>query len=98
MAAGDVCDRVDVLMDRSGVNAVRAGKIVASNILATLTNGSLKAFVPRRWVLYLISTGNGSAIAVWGRFTIKGNFVWYLKDRIDRRFLRQFDKEVAGGC
>lgn len=89
-AAGDVCSRMDRPVGRSGVHAVRAGPVLADNLLAHLQGKALRAYVPRRWSLYLLATGQGEAIASWGPFSAAGRWVWRLKDRIDRRFMARF--------
>lgn len=89
-AAGDVCDRVDFDLPKSGVHAVRAGAVLAHNLLAMLTGGRLRPYVPKRSVLYLISTGDKSAVASWGWWSAQGRWVWKWKDLIDRSFIRKF--------
>lgn len=91
-AAGDVCARVDRAMARSGVHAVRAGPILANNLLAWLEGRALSTYTPRRWSLYLLATGLDQAIASWGPFSTSGAWVWRLKDRIDRRFMARFNQ------
>jgi pyridine nucleotide-disulfide oxidoreductase family protein len=86
-AAGDVCARPDSPLARSGVYAVRAGPVLAHNLVATLTNGSLRPYHPRRRSLYLLATRPGHAILSWGPVVLSGQWVWRLKDWIDRRFI-----------
>ncbi|MDT8399863.1 MAG: FAD-dependent oxidoreductase [Pseudomonadales bacterium] len=88
-AAGDVCSRSDVKLARSGVHAVRAGPVLAHNLVASVQGRMLKPFRPRARSLYLLATGPRHAIASWGRFTAQGEWVWQWKDGIDRRFMRQ---------
>lgn len=87
LAAGDICARSDVTMQRSGVHAVRAGQVVAANLRAMLTQGPLQDYMPRRQSLYLITTGPRHAIASWGNISLQGGWVWHWKDTIDRRFM-----------
>lgn len=87
-AAGDVCSRTDRAIARSGVHAVRAGPILAHNLIASLQGRPMKEHEPRRWPLQLISTGPTHAVASWGPLSTSGNWVWHLKDHIDRRFMR----------
>lgn len=89
-AAGDVCARVDTAIPRSGVHAVRAGPVVAHNLLASLAGKALSPYRPRPWSLYLLATGDGRAIASWGPFSAEGGWVWRLKDHIDRGFMARF--------
>lgn len=89
-AAGDVCARQDAGLARSGVHAVRAGPVLASNLLAVLGSAPLRAYRPRPNSLYLLACGPRYAIASWGRWSAEGTWVWRWKDWIDRRFIRRF--------
>ena len=91
-AAGDVCARMDRAVARSGVHAVRAGPVLAHNLLASLQGRALRPYIPRRWSLYLLATGADQAIASWGPFSATGRWVWRLKDRIDRGFMARFQR------
>jgi pyridine nucleotide-disulfide oxidoreductase family protein len=89
-ATGDVCARQDVSMARSGVHAVRAGSVLANNLLAALSNADDQSYHPRKSSLYLISCGEQYAVASWCAFSGQGRWVWRLKDYIDRRFVAGF--------
>lgn len=88
-AAGDVCSRLDPHFARSGVHAVRAGPVLASNLAAALSGGPLRAYRPRRRSLYLLACGPRSAVVSWGKITAGGAWAWRWKDRIDRRFVER---------
>lgn len=89
-AAGDVCARSEAGLSRSGVHAVRAGPVLASNLLAVLGSAPLRTYLPRPNSLYLLACGPRHAIASWGRWSAEGTWVWQWKDWIDRRFIRRF--------
>jgi pyridine nucleotide-disulfide oxidoreductase family protein len=89
-AAGDVSSRTDRALARSGVYAVRAGPVLAMNLAATLAGKPLTAHQPPDKTLNLISCGDRYAIASWGTYSAEGRWVWWLKDWIDRRFLRRY--------
>ena len=91
-AAGDVCARPDTSLSRSGVHAVRAGPVLASNLLAVLESAPLRAFRPRPNSLYLLACGPRHAIASWGPWSVSGAWVWHWKDWIDRRFIGRFER------
>ncbi|MBV6272513.1 FAD-dependent oxidoreductase [Alcaligenaceae bacterium CGII-47] len=89
-AVGDICERVDITLAHSGVHAVRAGPVLAANILAALNGGIMQSYRPRPRSLYLLACGPRYAVASWGSWSAEGKWVWRLKDWIDRRFIRQF--------
>lgn len=88
-AAGDVAAYHDD-RPKSGVFAVRAGPVLAHNLRAACDGNPLRAWTPQQRALYLISTGGRHAFATWGEWGFGGRWVWRWKDRIDRRFVRQF--------
>ncbi len=90
LAAGDVSSRVDLSLARSGVYAVRAGPVLAHNLGQMVAGQTLKAHQPPRQTLNLLSLGNGRAIISWGRFAGVGRFWWWLKHRIDTRFIARY--------
>ena len=91
-AAGDVSSRTDRPLARSGVYAVRAGAALADNLEAALSGQALKPHQPPAHTLNLLSCGTREAIASWGPLSAQGRWVWWLKDRIDRGFIRRYQK------
>jgi selenide,water dikinase len=89
-AAGDTIAFDPAPIPRSGVYAVRAGPVLADNIRATLTGAALRPYRPQRDALYLVSTGTPQAIGTRNGLVAGGAWAWWLKDRIDRRFMRRF--------
>ncbi len=89
-AAGDVCARSDVLMQRSGVQAVYAGPVLADNLIAALSGATPRPYHPKPRSLYLLACGPRYAIASWGRWSAEGEWVWKWKDWIDRGFIARF--------
>lgn len=94
-AAGDVIERTDRKLERSGVHAVKAGLVLAANIRASVEGGDDHTYTPRRRTLYLLAHGKRRAILSWGQFVTAGKWVWRLKDRIDRGFVRRYTAEDA---
>jgi pyridine nucleotide-disulfide oxidoreductase family protein len=88
-AAGDVA-AYDDPRPKSGVYAVKAGPVLAENIRAACEVRPLRSWTPQRRALYLISTGDRHALAIWGAWSVRGDWVWTWKDRIDRAFVRRF--------
>lgn len=88
-AAGDAASHHENL-PRSGVYAVRSGAVLARNLHACCTGEPLRAWRPQSRALYLLSTGDRRALAIWGNAVGQGAWVWYWKDWIDRRFIRKY--------
>lgn len=95
-AAGDLVQRVDRALPRSGVHAVKAGPVLAANLRAALAGGPLERYQPRRRTLYLLATGDRRAIVSWGPFAATGRIAWWLKDWIDRRFVASYTDKTPG--
>ena len=103
-AAGDIASRDDPRITRSGLHAVRAGPIVARNLLAALEGRPLQSYVPWKPTLYLLATRSGPedghaiasgplgghAIASGSHWAASGKWLWTLKDWIDRRYGASF--------
>ena len=90
-AAGDCASLMEATgTAKAGVYAVRQGPVLASNLRASLAGQDLDDYVPQSDFLTLLNLGDGSAIGgKWG-FAWEGREVMWLKDRIDRRFMRLF--------
>ena len=95
-AAGDVSTRSDRTLARSGVYAVRAGPPLAGNLRAVLAGIEPSPYTPQDKTLNLLSCGDGHAIASWGDWSAEGRWVGWLKDRIDRGFVRRYSKSQPG--
>lgn len=89
-AVGDISSRMDRRLARSGVYAVRAGPALATNLAAAVAGRPLKPHQPPDTTLNLLSCGDRSAIATWGKLSAQGRWVWWLKNWIDRRFIARF--------
>jgi len=96
-AAGDVATRIDAPHAKSGVYAVRAGPVLATNLKRALAGQAPLAYRPQKRSLYLLATGPREAIVSWGGFSARGGWAWRWKDWIDRRFMRRYDLTPAKG-
>lgn len=88
-AAGDIAAHESPL-PKSGVYAVRAGPVIARNLRAACTGVTPQPWTPQARALYLLSTGDRHAMAIWGGLAWRGNWVWRWKDWIDRGFVRGY--------
>ena len=77
-------------LPKAGVYAVRMGPVLSHNLCAALGGEPLTVYEPQRRFLALLATADGRAIASRGGFGASGAWAWYLKDYIDRRFMRHF--------
>src|SRR5947209_10366191 len=89
-AAGDIATMPAHPREKAGVYAVRAGPPLADNLRRALTGRRLRRAVPQKQALALIGTGDRRAVASRGRHEAYGRPVWWLKDWIDRRWMRRY--------
>lgn len=88
-AAGDCAHLSHAPRPKAGVFAVRAAPVLAHNLEAAASGGTLKRFSPQKSYLKLISLGGKRAVAdKWG-LAPSGGWVWRWKDRIDRAFMEK---------
>ena len=89
-AAGDIASIEGERLRKSGVVAVRQAPVLAANLQRALADEPLLRWRPQRHWLSIVSTGGRHAVAVRGRWSLSGRWVWRWKDWIDRRFVGQF--------
>jgi selenide,water dikinase len=88
-AAGDCATQVSVSHPRSGLNAVRQGPLLASNLVRSQRGKPLRKFAPPPRGLALIGTGDRRAILSYGALAAQGEWAWRLKEWIDRRHMQR---------
>ena len=75
---------------RAGVYAVREGPVLARNLRAALGEGGPRPYTPQRTFLSLLNTADGKALLRWHALVSHSRWAWWLKDRIDRRFVARY--------
>ena len=90
-ACGDVA-QLHHPRPKAGVFAVRAGPPLTANLRHRLLNEPLDDWVPQEEFLGIIGTGDAQAIASKGQMGTQGDFLWTLKDKIDRTWMAGYQE------
>jgi len=85
--AGDCIAFGETGLPRAGVFAVRQGPVLLDNLQAALEGTAPCPFVPQRRFLWIMNLGDGTGLATYGRWWWHGRAAFWLKDRIDRRYM-----------
>jgi pyridine nucleotide-disulfide oxidoreductase family protein len=88
--AGDCATQEGRALAKAGVFAVRAAPVLAANLRAALLGAPLLALRTDPRFLALVSTGSRHAVGTWGGLAWEGDWAWYWKDRIDRKFVARY--------
>lgn len=90
-AAGDCTHFAAHALAKAGVYAVRQGPILAHNLMSALSGESeLERYVPQKTALSILITGRHDALICWRGLVLRSRWAAWLKDWIDRRFMRRF--------
>ena len=81
-------------LDKVGVYAVRQNPVLYANLLAAIEGKDLEAFEPQDTYLLIYNLGNATGIFYRGNWVLTGRLIFWLKDTIDRKFMRKF--QVSG--
>nr|NIS75740.1 FAD-dependent oxidoreductase [Deltaproteobacteria bacterium] len=87
---GDCISLEDHHLQKVGVYAVRANPVLHNNLLAALGAGQMKEFKPGGAFLLILNLGNGKGLFWRNTMVFNGRPAFFLKDFIDRRFMRTF--------
>lgn len=89
-AVGDCAHMAQSPRPKAGVFAVRQAPFLTHNLHAALFGGAMRPYRPQSDYLKLVSLGGKSALAdKWG-LPLSGRWLWWLKNRIDEKFMRMF--------
>ena len=92
-AAGDCASLEGHRLPKLGVFGVRQAPVLLHNLDASLKGRELKPYRPQRRYLMILNLGSGRALAVYDRLYWLGRMSFWIKDRIDRRFLTRYRTE-----
>jgi selenide, water dikinase len=87
-ALGDCATLGESPHPKSGVYAVRHGELLIENLRRLVAGAALEPYTPQKASLALITCGARYAIAERGAWSAQGRWVWWWKDRVDRRWIR----------
>ncbi|NDV21220.1 NAD(P)/FAD-dependent oxidoreductase [Desulfovibrio sp. JC022] len=77
-------------LDKVGVYAVRQNPVLVHNVRAQLEGGNLKQFDPGGSYLLILNAGGGKGILHKNGLSFGGSPAFWIKDYIDRRFIKRF--------
>lgn len=77
-------------LDKVGVYAVRENPVLLHNLMATLENKPLEKFDPGPDYLLIFNLGGGLGVLKKNSLMFGGRPAFWIKDYIDRRFIRRF--------
>ncbi len=89
-AAGDVATITTDPRPKAGVYAVRAGPVLAQNIRRFIAGQRTRSWRPQTRALAILGTADGGAIAIRGSHASRSRLWWWLKKRIDRRWIAKY--------
>lgn len=75
---------------KAGVYAVRQGPVLERNLRAMLRGHPMRLYQPQDDFLTLLNLGDGRAVGAKFGATFTGKWVMWMKDWIDRRFMRKY--------
>ncbi len=91
-AVGDCADIGGLGLPPVGVYGVRAGAVLAGNLCAAAVGSPLATYTPQARYLAILNLGQRDGLAFRGELSYRGKVAWWLKDRIDRRFVDGLEK------
>ncbi|MFW5838233.1 MAG: NAD(P)/FAD-dependent oxidoreductase [Desulfovibrionaceae bacterium] len=79
-------------LDKVGVYAVRQNPVLLDNLLAALTKSTLRPFIPQNTYMLIFNLGDGRGVFCRGSLVFDGPLAFKLKNYIDVKFMRDFQK------
>lgn len=89
-AAGDCIQFTPRPLPRVGVYAVRQGRVLRHNVLASTSSSALMPFRPQRHFFFSLNMGRGEGVASKYQIVWRGRGAFRLKDRFDKAFIDHY--------
>ena len=89
---GDCIDYQLESLDKVGVYAVRQNPVLLHNLMAALDGKTYTTFEPGGDYLLIYNLGSGDGVLSKWSFTVAGSLAFRVKDYIDRKFIRTYQK------
>ena len=89
-ASGDIInfDRMDI--QKSGVYAVKSGKVLSLNLRSFILNKKLRSYYPQKHILALVGLSNGKALANKMFYSNVSKLNLLIKKIIDQKFINKY--------
>ena len=87
---GDCIDFAERPLTKIGVVAYRQNPTLLRNLHSALEGKPLRPFRPRPIYTLMFNLGDGTALYIRGDFSWTGRLAFFLKNRIDRRFMQRY--------
>jgi pyridine nucleotide-disulfide oxidoreductase family protein len=79
---------------KAGVYAVREGPVLWASLRAAVRGGEPPRYEPQQGFLSILNTGDGKALLDYKGVVSHSRWAWWLKDRIDRRFMARYQRST----
>ncbi|MCP1200400.1 FAD-dependent oxidoreductase [Notoacmeibacter sp. MSK16QG-6] len=73
-----------------GVFGVRAGPVLAHNLLAAIRGETMRIYEPQKHWFAALNLGDGTGFGLWRGHHWHGRLPLFLKERIDKRFMQRY--------
>jgi selenide,water dikinase len=77
---------------KAGVYSVRQGPVLWRSLLAAITGTPPPRYKPQSGFLSILNTCDGRSLLQFKGVISHGRWAWWLKDRIDRRFMAKYQR------
>jgi NADH dehydrogenase FAD-containing subunit len=92
-AAGDCISFAPRELPKVGVFGVREAPVLSDNLLAAVTGKELRHYQPQEEFLIILNMGDGTGLAIRGKWHWQGRLAMKLKHFIDRRFMKRYQRK-----